>query len=144
MENSKKVLEQAKIYPKLRLAIKKPGGGIEPTGPHTVKLVEDRIVKGIDRDTGEEIFLMRYTLEEDGELRRYDTKLKDKAGDPSYLIQRMAEFEPGDVVVMEMKKAGKQNYAEVTPVGEGSDDEPVEGHEEDVDRQFEELRSDQP
>ena len=40
---------------------------------------------------------------------------KAKVGnDPHYLVQALSEVEPGEEVVLEMKKAGVKNYIEVT------------------------------
>lgn len=120
MKNSRALLIQAGITPKLRLAVKKTGGGVVPTGPHRVKLLEDKIVKGMDRETGHEIDYVRYFLEENGEKKFYETKLKDKKGDLSYFVQRMADVNEGDEVILECKRAGIKNFIEVLPVAGGA------------------------
>lgn len=137
MENTRKTLAQAKLYPKLKLGEKLPGGGVKALGAKTVELVDDRIIKKIDPKDSKEKFYMRYNVKHNGEMRRYETKLQDDNGDPSYLIQRMGEFKPGDVITMELKKQGAKNYVEVT-----SDlDDPLQGHEVPED---EELDNEEP
>lgn len=125
LENTRAVLEKARLYPKLKLGEKLPGGGIKPLGAKTVEIVSDRLIKKIDPKDSKEKIYMRYILKHNGEMRRYETRLNDDNGDPSYLVQRMGEFKPGDVITMEMKKTGVKNYVEVT-----SDlDDPEDGHE---------------
>ena len=56
-----------------------------------------------------------YLVEENGEKKEYRTKVKNKEGKLNYLVQRLAEIEEGDEVILEMKKMGIKNYIEVTP-----------------------------
>ncbi len=128
---SKQLLTVAKIVPKLRLGLKKSGGGVTPTGPHKVRMVEDRIIKGIDSQTNQEIEYVEYTFEENGEKKVYKTKVKDKNGKLSYLVQRLAEVNEGDEVILEMKKQGIKNYIEVLPVGNASSVEVEDEHDEE-------------
>lgn len=142
LENTSKVLEQAKLYPKLKLGEKLPGGGIKGLGAKTVEVVSDKIIKKIDPKDGKEKFYMRYNLKLDGELRRYETRLQDDNGEPTYFVQRMGEFKPGDVITLEMKKAGIKNYVEIT-----SDlDDLEDGHEIPSDDEVpeEEVDNEQP
>lgn len=117
MKTSKALLAQAGILPRLRLGNKQDKGGVKATGPHRVKILEDKIIRKPDPTTGKEIEWIRYTIEENGEKKVYDTKLKDKTGQLSYLVQRFAEINEGDEVVLEMKKQGIKNYIQITPVG---------------------------
>ena len=128
MINSKKLITVAGIVPKLRLG-NKTDKGVTSTGAHRVKLLEDKIIKGTDTQTGKEIDYVRYIVEENGEKKQYDTKLKDKDGNLSYLVQRLAEVEEGHEVLLEMKKRGIKNYISVTPVKENDD---VEVEEETI------------
>ena len=130
MKTSKALLEKAGILPKLRLGIKKAGGGVMPNGAHRVKIIEDKIIRKNDPTTGKEIEWVRFTLEENGEKKIYDTKLKAKDGSLSYLVQRFAEVEENTEVVLEMKKQGIKNYIEVMPVGHSSSVE-VESEEDE-------------
>jgi hypothetical protein len=137
MKNSKALLKKAGILPKLRLGYKLSGGGVKPTGAHRVKIIEDKIIRKAEPSSGKEIEWVRYTLEEGGERKIYDTKLKDKSGELSYLVQRFAEIEEGDEVILEMKKQGVKNYIEVIPVGHSStvelDDDADDSEEDDSD-----------
>lgn len=107
-------MEQANLYPKLRLGLKKEGGGVQSTGPHTVKMISDKIIQGLDRDTGKVIEYVKYIVEEDGVQKEYRTRLKHKeTGELNYLIQNLSQVEEGDTVILEMKKMGVKNYIEV-------------------------------
>jgi hypothetical protein len=131
VEASKKILKKANIFPKLRLAEKivkddgKPGG-TRGTGPHTVALLEDKVVTGIDYDSGKEVHKMRYIVSEGGEKKQYDTPLNGDDGQPSYLVQRLAEIEPGTEVILEYKKAGARGYIDVRVLGEDGQEVPEE------------------
>lgn len=113
MQNSKGVLKKAGVIPRLRLAVQKQGGGTESTGAHKVKAIEDKIVQGIDRNTGKEIYLMRYIFEENGEKKRYDVPVKDKQGDCHYLIERLAEVNEGEEITLEYVRKGLKGYIDV-------------------------------
>lgn len=131
MKVSRELLTVAKIVPKLRLGLKKAGGGVNPTGPHKVKMLEDKIIRGIDPTTNKEIEYVEYILEENGSKKVYKTKLKDKDGKLSYLVQRLAEVNEGEEVILEMKKQGIKNYIEVLPVGNASSVEVEDEHDEE-------------
>lgn len=141
MKNSKALLAKAGILPKLRLGYKLTKGGVKPTGAHRVKIIEDKIIRKNEPSTGKEIEWVRYTVEENGERKVYDTKLKDKNNNLSYLVQRFAEVEEGDEVILEMKKQGIKNYIEVIPVDHSSSIEVAEDEEEmeDMPEDVEEL-----
>lgn len=128
MKNSKSLLKQAGIVPKLRLG-EKTEKGVVATGPHRVKILEDKIVRGTDPQNGKEIEYVRYFVEENGEKKQYDTKLKDKEGNLSYLVQRLADIDEGEEIILEMKKRGIKNYVSVTSLkdhGEAEVDEEME------------------
>lgn len=129
MKNSKELLKLAGILPKLRLGIKQAGGGVKGTGSHRVKIIDDKIIKKPD-NTGREIEWVRYLVEESGEKKVYDTKKLDKNGQLSYLVQRFAEINEGEEVILEMKKQGIKNYIEVVPVSNFSNVEIEEDEEE--------------
>lgn len=118
MKISKELMVQAKIVPKLKLGIKPPKGGMKSTGVHRVKLLSDRIIKANDFQTGKDVEYVEYTLEENGEKKIYKTKLKNKEGELSYLVQNMSEFNEGEEVFMEAKKAGIKNFIDVWSVNE--------------------------
>lgn len=132
MEKSKALMKSAGVMPKLRLGVKKPGGGVVVTGPHRVRILEDRIVKDRDLETGNDVEFVVYLVEENGEKKEYRTKVKNKDGKLNYLVQRLAEIEEGQEVTLEMKKMGIKNYIEVTPI---KDVATVEHDEDDVDEE---------
>lgn len=130
MKNSKELLNKAGILPKLHLGSKLPGGGVKPTGPHRVIVLEDKIIRMVDPATGKDIEWVQYQVSENGEKKVYNTKLKDKNGGLSYLVQRFAEINEGDEVILEMKKQGAKNYIEISPVGQSVSTETEEDEEE--------------
>lgn len=133
MQNSKKLMEVAKVYPKLRLGERREGNSgkvsVHSTGPHRVKMVEDRVLNGKDKETGETIQVVKYIVEEGGELRQYIVPVKSRdTGDLHYLVQRLSEVEEGQEVILEMKKRGPKSYVEVLtadghPIGEEDSEE---------------------
>lgn len=129
MKISKQLLKEAGIQPKLRLGTKKAGGGVVPNGQHRVKMVADKIVKGNDPKTGKEIDYVRFLVEENGETKTYQTKKLNDKGELSYLVQRLAEINEGQEVILEMKKQGIKNYIEVTPIN-GTEQVEIEDDEE--------------
>lgn len=130
LKNTQEVLNKAKMYPKLRLGEKLPGGGVKILEPKTVKLVDDKIIKKIDQDSLQERYYMRYNVELNGEMRRYETKLQDENGEPSYLVQRMGEYKPGDIITMQLRKAGKQTYVDVSSENDDVEDNHVAPEED--------------
>lgn len=118
MKTSKELLKAAGIQPKLRLGTK-TSKGVVPNGPHRVKLIADKVITKPDQKTGKDRDYVRYLVVENGETKTYDTKKNNDAGDLSYLVQRLAEIEEKQEVILEMKKAGAKNYIEVTPVSGG-------------------------
>lgn len=137
---SKELMAKAGILPKLRLGLKLSKGGVKPTGPHKVRVLEDKILKKPDQ-TGKEIEYVRYIVEEDGEKKVYDTKLRDKNNSLSYLVQRFAEIPEGEEVILEMKKQGVKNYIEVTPAGHSAS---VEVDDEDSEEDEPIINIDEP
>lgn len=125
-------MKKAGILPKLRLGQKLPKGGVQSTGQHRVKILEDKIIRKPDPNTGTDIEWVRYFVEENGEKKVYDTKLKDKAGGLSYLVQRFAEIGEGEELILEMKKQGIKNYVEVTPTGHTTSVEVEEDDENEI------------
>jgi hypothetical protein len=115
MKISREIMFKAGLLPKLRLGIKS-GRGVTPTGPHRVKILEDKLIKKLNPEGQEEVFV-RYIFEEGGEKVQYDAHMKAKVGnDPHYLVQALSEVEPGEELILEMKKVGVKNYIEVTRV----------------------------
>lgn len=118
MEKSKEIVNKAGIVPKLQLAVQLTDEfgnkkGVKGTGPHLVKLIGDKVVKGVDYQTSEDIYKVEYLLEEKGEKKVYFVPVKDKQGDVHYLVQRLAEIPEGTEIVLEYKRRGKKGYIEV-------------------------------
>src|SRR3981081_4133636 len=119
MTISRDIVRKAGILPKLQLGIK-TGAGVKSTGKHTVKFISDKIIQKPPREEGDDGYCVRYVFEENGEKKQDDTRMKQKGGgDPSYFVQAMAEVEPGEELVLEMKKAGIKNYVEIIRVAVG-------------------------
>lgn len=133
MLNSKELLIKANIIPKLRLAIKEDGKPPIPTGPHKVKIISDSIVNAKDHE-GKVAPVVRFIFEENGEKKKYDVPVKNKEGELHYLVQRLAEIDEGQEIILEMKKKGIKNYVSVSVVGHASDIEvdEEEHYQEDV------------
>ena len=121
---------KAGLLPKLKLGIKS-ARGVTPTGPHRVKILEEKLVKKMNTEAVEEHFV-RYIFEEGGEKKQYDCHMKAKVGnDPHYFVQAMAEIEPGEELVLEMKKAGVKSYIEITRVSTNTTEKVAVDDDED-------------
>ena len=118
MKTSKELLGQANITPFLKLAIQKEGGGVEGTGPHKVKLIEDKAVMINEYPSQKEVSGIRYVVEENGEKKKYEVPIKDKGGELHYLIQRLAEFNEGDEIILEYQRRGIKGFISVKKAGE--------------------------
>jgi hypothetical protein len=129
MKTSKDILKRANIVPKLRLAFKS-NKGVVGTGPHRVKILEDKLGKDVDRNTGQERIIVIYYFEENGEKKKYKVPVKGKDGDPHYLVRRLAEIPEGQEIILEYKRSGMKGYIEVMPVNDIST---IEMDEEDED-----------
>jgi len=78
--------------------------GVQGTGPHKVKFISDKIVKGHDYKTKEERDEVEYVFEEEGLKKRYRVPVKNKNGELHYFVQRMAEAKAGEEIILEYKK----------------------------------------
>ena len=128
-------MQKAGLHPKLQLG-RKTNKGVVSTGKHTVKVLSDKIVRRSPTEEGDDGLRMRYVVEEDGVEKQYDTRLKERGGDqPSYFVQAMSEIEPGEIITLEMKKAGIKNYIEIVrlSLGEVSEAPTDDDEEEGVD-----------
>jgi hypothetical protein len=132
MESCKKTLDEATkkgdYLPQLQLFIKKEKGGTISTGQHRVKLLGDRIFKGVDFQTQKEIYKVELKLEEDGITKTYSFALHDKNDPkkPHYLVERFANIKVGTEVILEGKKKGIKGYVDVKVVDgqEGTSETP--------------------
>ncbi len=130
MKNSQALMKQAGILPKLKLGIKEEGKAPVPTGPHKVKILEDKIKKGKDAQ-GNIIDVVHYVVEEEGVKKFYEVPVKDKIGNLHYLVQRLSEIPEGQEIILEMKKKGIKNYISVAIIGDQLDIEDDEVHDGD-------------
>lgn len=130
MKVSREILTKSGLHPKLQLGIKK-GGSVVSTGPHKIKILEDKLIRKMNTD-GKEEYFVRYIVEESGEKKQYDVHMKAKIGDdPHYLVQALSAIQEGEELVLEMKKAGIKSYIEVTRLETG-ESEMVEEDSDDV------------
>ena len=107
MKTSLDILLKAGLHPKLILGERR-GNAVVSTGPHTVKMLEDKIIKKMNTE-GKEEYFVRYIVEENGEKKQYDAHMKSKVGnDPHYLVQALADVHEGEELILEMKKAGNK------------------------------------
>ena len=116
--------------------------GVNGTGPHKVKFISDKNIKGKEYMTGKERFEVEYIFEEDGEKKKYRVPTKNENGELHYFIARMMEFNYGDEMILEYKKIkgtfrGYIDIKRIEVVGEESesafdenDDVPPEKTEE--------------
>lgn len=133
-KTSKDILAKSGFPMKLRLLNKVEGGGAVSTGPHKVKFIEDKVIKGINSQTGKEEYKVRYIFEDEkGDRRRYEVPMNNKEGtEPHYFVQRMADIEEGTEVILESKKLGIKNYTSITIVGQEDEEAVIQiGDEED-------------
>ena len=129
MENVKQVATKLGVYPKLRLGIKKPAGGVELTGPHIVKFIEEpKLVNGLG-DDGKPRQELKFIVEENGEKYRWQFPILNKQGQPNYLIERTMNIKVGEEMVLEMVKSRGTNYIDVRKVDEAPE-EPEQPEEE--------------
>lgn len=131
MQKVQEIAKQLGVVPKLRLGIKKVGGGVEPTGPHLVKFVQEpTVVMGKD-ETGKPRKEMKFIVEEGGVQYRWNVPILNKEGQPHYLIERLMDVQVGDQRVLEMCKRGARNYTDVRLSDEESEEpeEIVETHQ---------------
>ena len=107
----KKATDEGKIPPPyLQLGEKLEGGGVRPTGPHTLKFISDRKVMGVDFMTKQPQEEMEYIFEEKGQKKRYSVPILNKNGELHYFLQRMNECDYEETIILEMKKDGVKNF----------------------------------
>lgn len=120
MKNLHILATQLNILPKLRLGIKIEGGGVQVTGPHCVKFLEEpTAIMGKD-EKGQPRKELRFVIEEKGVKYRWQVPILGKDGQASYLIERLMDIDVGDERILEMKKQGIKNYIDVRMTNEES------------------------
>jgi hypothetical protein len=126
----RELIKEKGIIPKLRLGTK-TAKGVVGAGPKRVRFIAVKFLNDIDPTTGKETEYVRYLFEENGEKKKYQTRKLNKDGEISYLVQRLAEVNEGDEIILEMKKRGVKNYIDVMPVGNSTSVEVEEEEDED-------------
>lgn len=115
----KKATDEGKIPPPfLQLGEKLEGGGVRPTGAHTLTFISDRKVMGVDFMTKQPREEMEYIFEEKGQKKRYNVPILNKNDELHYFLQRMNDCEYGEVIILEMKKDGMKNFIDFKRGGE--------------------------
>ena len=137
MTKSKELYEAAKEAGHIKEFLKFKG-----TGVHELKFVSDKLYNGKNFKTGKPEVKVKYTFEEDGEEKTYETAAfkKDEQGnetkEPSSFVQQMSDYSYGDEVFAEYKPipGTPKGFIEVNPKGESkrsNEDIPVIEDEDD-------------
>ncbi len=122
MKVIQEIAKELKIVPKLRLGTKLLAGGVESSGPHHVKFLEEpTIVTGKD-ERGKPRRELQFLIEESGIKYRWNVPVLSKEGQPSYLIERLMNVKPGDSRILEMAKYAGRNYIDVRKENEASEE----------------------
>lgn len=136
MDAIKDLYEEGKkkghFTPRLELFIKEtPKSAPKPTGPHTVKMLGAKTIKGTEYKTNKERAEVELLVEEDGEKKTYNFPVVMKSGKMHYLIERLKKYNKGDEFVMEGKKSGQSSYIDIRGIGEDSSEEGMPTIEQD-------------
>jgi hypothetical protein len=119
-----------KIYPKLKLGEKLPGGGVKPTGSHKVKITAEPTTVMVNKG-GIPTKHFKFIVEENGQNYKWLVPITNKEGtEAHYLVERLMDVQVGDELILEMKKQGARNFIEVRRANEP---ERVEEEEVEVD-----------
>lgn len=132
MERIREAAKVYKLYPKLQLGTKLEKGGVQSTGPHTVKLLAEPTTVMMNKG-GRQVKGFKFLVEENGQTFKWLVPLTNDQNEGHYLIDRLntMNVEVGEEIVLEMKKRGVKNYVEVTRPGESAHEDEVE--EEEID-----------
>lgn len=130
MERVKAAAVALKLYPKLQLGEKLEGGGVKPTGPHTVKIKDEPTTVMITKNN-KPVKAFKFIVEEHGNLYKWLVPLTNEQGEGHYLIERLQNIEVGQEIVLEMKKRGPKNYIDISRPGE-EDEEEIEVADEEL------------
>jgi hypothetical protein len=103
--------------------------------------VKDKLSQGTEFETGKEREEVHYLVEENGELKKYTCPRLNKQGELHYLVQRFAEVEEGQEIMLEYKRKGVKGYIEVTPLGSTEDVEVDEHDEEELEEAFDQVEN---
>ena len=97
----------------LKLGIKKKEGGIESTGPHKVRFISDKVVKGRDYHTKKERQEVEWEFKENGDKVYYRQPIFNKDNNLHYFVEKMKDFNYGDDLTIELKWVGDKNVIDV-------------------------------
>lgn len=125
MKNDMKIIQdiakELKIVPKLRLGTKLIGGGVESTGPHHVKFLEEPVVVIGKDEKGKPRRELAFILDEAGIKYRWNVPIMSKENTPSYMIERLMDIKVGDSRILEMAKYNQRNYIDIRKDNEASE-----------------------
>lgn len=121
MKKVQEVAAHLGVVPKLQLGRKLVGGGVESTGPHHVKFVEEPVVVMGKDEKGQPRKEFKFIVEEDGKKYRWHVPILSKEGQPSYMVERTMHIEVGDERIVELMKARGRNYIDVRMPDEESE-----------------------
>jgi len=111
-----KVVKELKIVPRLRFGNKRAKGGVDSTGPHRVKFLEEPTIVMRANDKGKQVQNLRFILEEKGTRYCWFVPLLNKENQPSYLIERLIDINVGSERIIELMSFGGKNYYDVIVV----------------------------
>src|ERR1700754_1731548 len=103
---AKQVLDKMGVIPRLRLAEKQDKGGIKSTGPPRVVVGPSKLGEEMDPDTGKPRQIIQYEMKEGGVKKIWNVPIRNKKGEPNYLIERLADISEGEEIILESKRAG--------------------------------------
>ncbi len=130
METVKQVMDSLGVLPKLHLGLKTPKGAVS-TGPHTVTFLSEPEPITSKDFAGKPGKYLRFEVEENGLRMHWRVAVLNREGQANYLLERLVTIKPGDVRVLEMRKAGMKNYIDIREVGaEASVPDEDEGEED--------------
>lgn len=116
METVKQVMDSLGVLPRLHLGIKSPKG-VTPTGPHTVTFLSEPEGITAKDHNGKPGKYLRFEVEENGLRLHWRVAVLNREGQANYLLERLVALKPGDVRVLEMRKAGMKNYIDIREIG---------------------------
>lgn len=131
MKHVQEAMKVLKMYPKLQLG-DKTAHGVKSTGPHTVKITAEPTTVAVMKGS-KSVKHFKFLVEEKGQLYKWLVPLTNDMGEGHYLLERLANVEIGDELILEMKKRGARNYIEVLRPGEVVAEDEAEVEEEVVD-----------
>jgi hypothetical protein len=107
---------------RLELAKKDAKGVPQSTGPHHVVILRDEKRDDIRVFTGansyKEVAGIRYWFNENGQEKFYEVPLLDKSGRAHYLLEKFAELNEGDKIVIEYVRKGDKGFINIAKAEE--------------------------